>query len=193
MEKAIETIWKEGFMEEKLIIPSKVNDLYNKKSKMLFEDLRKTSKWDQLSLVLIAVVFLAFFSIRGEILLGIYSLAGLVSLFFVNKKHLDQLLAINQHDNCYTFLTSLRSGINKTIKYYTRLLTIASPLALGLGFLLYYWNQKIPQETLIVALTVTVIMPLISITAYRLSNKLLYGSMLKNLDTMIEEMDELKV
>jgi len=192
MEKSIENIWKQGFMDEKLIIPSRINDLYNKKSKLLFDNLNKTTKWDNLSLILIALLSLIFFIFIGKNLVGVYSMSVLLTLFYINKKHLKKLLIINRNDNCYTYLTTLRDGIKSTIKYYTILLAIASPIVLCLGFWLYYHDQEIAQETLIVGLTVIVLMPIISIIGYRLSNKILYGSMIKNLDTIIKEMNELK-
>ncbi len=192
MEQSIENIWKQGFMDEKLILPSKINDLYNKKSKLLIDKLRRTSKWDNLSLIPISLALLIYFSIQDKFIVGAYAMIVLLTLFLANRNHLKQLLLIDQNANCYKYLTSLRDGIKKTIKFYNRLMTIATPIVFSVGFWLYYADKKISQEILIVGISVLILIPIIGVISYRLSTKILYGAILKNLDATIEEMDELR-
>ena len=122
MEKSIENIWKQGFMDEKLAIPPRINDLYVRKSKLLFDKMKNTTKWDNFSLLLMGLVSVIFFSVQGKIIFGTYTMLILVALFYTNANQLKKLFTTGKNTNCYSYLKSLRDDIKSSIKFTNRLL-----------------------------------------------------------------------
>jgi hypothetical protein len=51
MEKSIEAIWKEGFLNEKSLVAPKINDLYNQKSKDLVDRMKRMYRNNLIALV----------------------------------------------------------------------------------------------------------------------------------------------
>ena len=192
MEQTIENIWKQGFVNEELTLPHKINNVYSKRSNLILDKLRRTLKWDNLSLIPIALVFLGYFWSVDKLLLGSYGVVLISALFLVNRKHLKQLMNIKEYSNCYDYLSALQKGIQNTMKFYNRLLAVAAPIAFSVGVWLYFKDEKPLEEILIIAVIVAAVMPLGSILVYRLSTKVLYGQVLSDLEKTIEEIKELQ-
>ena len=58
MEKSIETIWKEGFLDEKALIVPKINSIYNQKSIDIVDKFRRMYKINIIGLVIFAAIIL---------------------------------------------------------------------------------------------------------------------------------------
>ena len=81
MEKSIENIWKEGFETNKSFELPLVRNLYTRKSKLIIDKIKSTSKWDNLSLIPISILLFGIFAFLSKIVLGIYVAALIISLF----------------------------------------------------------------------------------------------------------------
>lgn len=193
MNQSIENIWKQGFVKEELVLPSKVNNIYTKRSNLLVGKLRRTLKWDNLSLIPLGLICFIYFFWAGKLIVGIYGTVLIAALFFLNQRHLNHLLHINERSSCHHYLVSLQLGIVKIKKFYNRLLAIAVPLTTSFGIWLYYLGEKPIEEILTIVLIICIVMPLGSIAVYRISNRMLYGAILKKLEQTIQEMEELSI
>ncbi len=56
MENSIETIWKEGFLNEKRLVAPKINDLYNQKSKHLVDKMERTFRVNIIIVIGLSIV-----------------------------------------------------------------------------------------------------------------------------------------
>ncbi len=192
MKQSIENIWKEGFADESLTAPSKINSLYDKKSLLLINKLKASTKKDNISLIPISLVLFILFSVIGKVHVGLYSTAVLILLFINNKKLLDRLFAIQESSNCYDYLTALRGGIKSTIRKTIYLMIAAPPLVFGVGVWLYFLEDPIPKTAVTVLVVLSMISPILGLIGYHLSNQIIYGPTIKNINTIIREMEELR-
>lgn len=58
MEKSIESIWKEGFLESDALVAPKLNDLYNQKSKHTIDKFKRMGKMNLHGIMIGAFVIL---------------------------------------------------------------------------------------------------------------------------------------
>ncbi len=70
MEKSIEKIWNEAFVEEQALIAPKVNDLYNKKSKSLIHKIQRTYEIDNKGLIPMAILVAGGMAAFSEAIIG---------------------------------------------------------------------------------------------------------------------------
>ena len=57
MEKSIETIWKDGFLDVNELIVPKLNNLYNQKSIHIIDKILRMGRINLIYIVLLAVLF----------------------------------------------------------------------------------------------------------------------------------------
>ena len=58
MEKSIETIWKEGFLQSEALLAPKLNNLYTQKSISLVEKFRRRYKINRIAIIVFACILL---------------------------------------------------------------------------------------------------------------------------------------
>ena len=67
MEKSIESIWKEGFLDSNAMVAPKLNNLYNKKSIHIIDKFKRMFKINLNALVVFSFVILnSLFSIKNS-------------------------------------------------------------------------------------------------------------------------------
>src|SRR6188768_2051038 len=71
MEKSIEVIWKEGFLNEKSLVAPKINDLYNQKSKDLVDKMKRMYRNNLIALVSMSIGFLILYYFMDFIWQGV--------------------------------------------------------------------------------------------------------------------------
>jgi len=200
MEKSIETIWKDGFLKNDALVAPKLNNLYNQKSKNLIDKFKRASKTDNLSIIPIALIFLAVFSYRGFILIGIYGSSLMIILFFLNKKLLKSLDEININTNNHQYLIAYKKAIKNIISFTTKLLGFGLPLVIIPTYWLFFKETEISQKfftetplhfILLIIVSVGLLLSILGILIYKLSTKIVYGDLITKLDEMIADMEEL--
>ncbi|OIQ46538.1 MAG: hypothetical protein BM565_11130, partial [Gammaproteobacteria bacterium MedPE] len=72
MTKSIETMWKEGFINETQLDVPKVNDLYNRKSQNLVDKLLNMFAINIKAIVIGSIIMLIGMSLIGAPFLGLY-------------------------------------------------------------------------------------------------------------------------
>lgn len=200
MEKSIESIWTKGFLKEEDLVAPKINNLYQRKSSLLIEKLKRTYKADNKSILPLAALSIIGFGFFGHLPTGLYVMSLLIGMFFLNKKKLESLERISINSTSYNYLLEYRKMFMQIKSFYTRLLGIGLPLAGLIGFSLFFWDSPALQEFLQlkafqitgILLALSLVLSGIGILSYRLSLSLIYGSFVQKLEEMISDMKELQ-
>ena len=205
MEKSIEKIWKNGFLNEDLLTP-KIKSLYNQKSISLVESI--INKFKKNVLLLIPLGILAFiFNIALEndnaIFWGIISAIPFFGLFLLGKKQLKAIKEIDYKSNSYDYLVSIRKKINQIRSFNKRLIITSVPLGSLPIFIYTYFNQqgKTIGEIFGVdglnypTIAIFVLIPIFTIVILLIAEFPLSGNIPKSkaleIDSLIKEMEEL--
>lgn len=201
MEKSIESIWNEGFLNNEILVAPKLNNLYNKKSNLLIEKIRKTYTMDNKSIIPIAVLFAAGFSYAGHVALGLYGMTLMIALFFLNRTKLQKLERIKITSNSYQYLLAYKNIVKELIGFTTKLLALGLPIAVIPSYWLFFRKTELFQqlilktETLYLILIViglTLLISLIGVLIYKFSTAIVYGNLIKKLDEIIGDMEALR-
>jgi len=205
MEKSIEQIWKEGFINENLVIP-KIKSLYNQKSISLVDSIINKFKKEVLLLIPLGIVIFIFNILLDNdnaIFWGIISAIPCFVWFFLGKKQISSLKKIDYKANSYYYLISIQEKMNQ-IKRFNKRLTISSVPIFLFPMLIYtYFNQqgKTIGEIFGVnnlnypTVAIFLLLPIFTIIG-ALITEFLFKSMTRNktvkLDTLIKEMEDLR-
>jgi len=201
MEKSINDLWTKGFENSNELTTPKTMSFYNQKSKLLLEKIKKTYQTDNKSLIPIAILFAIGFSIAGHILLGIYGMLIIISLFFFNRKLLINLENVHITANNYDYLIAYKKSIHKVISATYKLVGFGLPTVLLIGFWLYFRNTNSylgfvnefsSLKLTLLFLIVGSFISLAGIAIYKIANNTLYGKHLKELDSIIVDLKSIK-
>ena len=121
MAKEIETIWKDGFVDDMALIAPKINDLYSMKSKNLIDKFESMFNSNQKGVLIAAMVIFAILTYIGAPLLGIVVAVMLASLVLVGKQQLKQLNAINKDASSLAYLQAFDTWLDSAIVQYTKI------------------------------------------------------------------------
>ena len=204
MEKSIEKIWKNGFLNEDLLTP-KIKSLYNQKSISLVESI--INKFKKNVLLLIPLGILAFiFNIALEndnaIFWGIISAIPFFGWFFLGKKQLKAIKEIDYKSNSYDYLVSIQKKMNHIRSFNKRLIITCVPLGfLPMLIYTYYNNQgKTIGEIFGIdglnypTLAIFLLIPILTIITVLIADFLFKNSLKSktlDIDSLIKEMEEL--
>src|SRR3954462_13619854 len=87
MEKSIEAIWKEGFLNEKSLVAPKINDLYNQKSNDLVDKMKRMYRINLIALVIMAIVFPIWYYFMDMIWQGVaVSILMLLTVWYSKRQ-----------------------------------------------------------------------------------------------------------
>jgi hypothetical protein len=204
MEKSIEKIWKEAFIEEQSLIVPKINDIYNQKSKSVIEKIKRTYEVDTKTLIPLAILLAVGMSIFSEVIIGFYSAFLILCLYFFNKKLLNKFNTIDIKSDNLTYLICYRNIITNITKATKKLMLFAIPLAILSIFILAYitkeksfLNKFINTDTTIIEVLgigfiIAFVVSIISYTVYTISTKVLYATLISKLDDIIYELNSLQ-
>jgi hypothetical protein len=217
MEKSIESIWKNGFLNDNALVAPKLNNLYSQKSNHIIDKFKRMFKMN-----LILIVIGSFVMLVGSFFVGLPYMG--VPLFIVanilvvlNKKLLDSLLLIDKGESSYDYLMAFDAWLKSQISSNKKFARFFYPfifLSMILGFwmkksgdltigehLLNKLGQNYPDLLLLNGIPVVGITGVILITAflvlvggriYEWDLNLVYGRVLKKLDEIIADIKELK-
>ena len=217
MEKSIESIWKEGFLENNALVAPKLNDLYNQKSIDIVEKFRRMYKFNIIAIVLFAVILLPIATFVKIPYMGMtfFVLFSVIVFFAIKfKKKLD---SINKNVNSYQYLKTFEAWTKEMTDFNTKLSRFLYPyifLSMVAGFWFGSIGGNIPGEDMVSLLltkypdmmmlfgiplfALIASMLIIGLLAYfggRIGEwdlKIGYGRILKRLDSLLADMEELR-
>ncbi len=217
MEKSIETIWKEGFLKSDALVPPKLNNLYNQKSKHIIDKFKRMFKINLIAIVVSSFIVLVA-SIMVEIpYMGVALFFILNGLVIINKKLLNTLGKIDKSVSSYQYLKAFDNWMKEQISVNTRISRYFYPLiflSIILGFWFGSFGGNIPGEALVNELVINYPdiylvngIPLIGILGvilvasllaifggriYKWDVNLVYGGVFRKLNEIIADIEELR-
>ena len=217
MEKSIESIWKEGFLKNDALVAPKLNDLYNKKSTHLVDKYKRMFKINLIAIVVGSFLILGASIILGIPVMGVGYFIILNAIVIVNRKLLPEIEKIDKNVSSYHFIKAFYSWMKEKFSINRKMASYYYPLfflSVVLGFWFSNQNGAPLGETLVnkVVLNYPDLylvfgIPLIGILGlililfilaffggriYNWDLNLVYGRVMKKLDEMIADMEELR-
>ena len=217
MQKSIESIWKEGFLQKDALVAPKLNDLYNQKSIDLIEKFKRRYRINFRGLVIFAVfILIASFPV-GLQYMGVPIFFTFIGMVVYSKKQLESIQDIDKNKSSYEYLKSYREWLQKRIFTFKKVYQYVYPLiflstVVGFWFLdigdrgrlgEYFvgWLQAefvgtyVANVVLLLGILLVIIFTgLISFFSGRFYDsdfQALYGNLMERLDELISDMEEL--
>lgn len=217
MEKSIETIWKEGFLRNDVLVAPKLNDLYNKKSQHIVDKFTRMFKINLIALV-IGSFFMMGISYLVEIPymgIGMFIMVNILAL--INKNLMKGLEEIDKNTNSFQYLKTFDNWMKKQMsinELFARFLYPIIFLSLLAGFWFGGFGGDVPGQILVNELTmrypdmvlvfgiplygllggllIIMLLAYFGGTIYRWDLNIVYGRVLKKLREIIADMEELR-
>ncbi|MDN5202694.1 hypothetical protein QQ008_14995 [Fulvivirgaceae bacterium BMA10] len=217
MEKSIEIIWKEGFLNKDALVAPKLNDLYNQKSKHIIDKYMRMFKINLVAIVVGSLILLPGSFLIGMPYMGVPMFFILNAMVIVDKRLLGELKEIDNNITSYEYLKTFDKWIKRKIIVNTRMARILYPytfIAILMGF--WFINEDgnrlgetivtklienypdiylifgIPLTGIIGALMIIGILTFFGGRIYRWDMNLVYGRVLRKLEEIISDMEELR-
>ena len=128
MTKSIETMRKEGFMNETHMLAPKINDLYNRKSQNIVDKLQNMFAINIKAIIIGALIMLITMSLVGATFLGLYICCLLVPLVIIAKKELKKPVNLSKGQSSYDYLMSFNNWLESSIAAYSGYYKIFYPM-----------------------------------------------------------------
>ncbi|MBU3823170.1 hypothetical protein KO566_14015 [Flavobacteriaceae bacterium XHP0103] len=217
MVKSIETIWKEGFLNSEPISTPQINELYNKKSIHAID--RYVGRF-KINIQLIFITSFAILGISfliGIPIMGIPMFLTFNLMVIVDKILLKKQKRLVKGVNCYEHLTSFLEWMNLKNKWNINMARIMYPVML-ISIFLGQWFQTIdgitvgnrltqrllqvypemnfvfgiPLLGLVALLIIATILVFFAEKLYRWDLNIGYGTLLRKLEEIKNDMEELR-
>ena len=217
MEKSIESIWKEGFLKNDALVAPKLNDLYNQKSIHIVDRFRRMYKINIIAIFAFAFILIPItFSVNMQYM-GVPMFFLFILIAFYGIKFYKKLNKIDKSLNSYQYLNSFDNWVKEMISFNTKFSRYLYPyvfLSMVLGFwfvdaegtllgerivgeILYgfpdiYMIKGIP---LIGIVGLVIVMAILAFFGGRIGKwdlNLVYGRILRKLDVLLADMEELR-
>ena len=217
MEKSIETIWKEGFLKNDALLAPKLNNLYNQKSIHLVDKFKRMYRINRIAIVVFACILIPISILVKIPYMGIPMALLFFTVFFISRNFIKKLNKIDKTENSYQYLISFNSWVKELVETNTKLSRYMYPyifLSLIAGFWFGGFGGNIPGNEFVAKLLVEfpntylvfgipfvgilIVLFGIGLLAFfggiigKWDLNLVYGGILKKLDILISEMEDLK-
>jgi len=212
MEKSIEEIWKEGFLKSDALVAPKLNNLYNQKSMHIVDKFKRMFKINLNAIFIGSIIFLiASFPLDIPIMgVGYFFVAN--SIVLVNRKLMKGLMKIDKNLSSYEYIKTFDSWMKKQLDVNAKIARYYYPLfflfmILGFGFSddfqefvreilgkphQIYLLNGIPVFWLLGLIIITGLLAVFGKRIYKFDVGLVFGRVLKKLDELIADMEELR-
>ena len=217
MEKSIENIWKEGFLESDALVAPKVNNLYNQKSIHIIDKFKRMFRINLIAIVAFSFIFLIISFLLGIPLMGSIFFVTLTVLVIINKRLLNGLEKIDKGVSSYQYLKAFNEWIQKQVTINKRMSRFLYPIffmSIVIGFwfndaegmplgerlveeVLYgfpdiYLIQGIPLIAIIVILLIVGLLAFFGGRIYIWDLNLIYGRVFKKLKELMVDIESLR-
>ena len=211
MEKSIETIWKEGFLENDALVAPKLNNLYNQKSIHIIDKFKRMFKINLNALVVFSFVFLVISFLVKIPVVGVLMFILFNVIVIVNKKLFKGLNKIDKNVSSYLYLKSFDNWMKEQISINMKMSRYIYPY-IFLAMISGFWFSSDFQDTfnrilgdhqiyLIYGIPVFWVLGILFIMAllaifggriYKWDLNIVYGRILKKLGETLADMEELR-
>lgn len=217
MEKSIESIWKQGFLNSDALVAPKLNDLYNQKSMHLIDKFKRMFKINLNAIVGGSILFLGLSFLIGIPIMGIGFFLTLIIVVVVNRRLSRGLDKIDKSESSYHYIKAFDNWMKEQARVNRKMAGCYYPLfflSIVLGFWYYSFDGKqlgetltnklilnypdidlvfgVPMVILLGVIVMTVLLAYFGGRIYNWDFKVVYGGVLKKLDEIIADMEELR-
>ena len=211
MEKSIETIWKEGFLKSDALVAPKINNLYNQKSIHIIDKFKRMFKIN-----LNALVIFSFFVLVVSFFVKIPVMGVLMFILFnviviVNKRLLKGLNDIDKNVSSYQYLKSFDTWMKSQIEVNYKMSRYIYPyifiaMVSGFGFSSQFRESlnrmlggyqpymvfDIPVFWVLAMIVIIILLAIFGGRIYKWDLNIVYGRIIKKLDELITDMEDLR-
>ena len=217
MEKSIETVWKEGFLQSDALVAPKLNNLYNQKSIHIVDKFRRRYKIHLISLIAFSFIVLPMSFISGLPYMGILMFILFNGVVIVNRKVRKRSDKIEKSLNSYQYISSFDMWTKDLVSVNTKLSRYLYPYTF-LSIIIGYWfgsiGGNIPGEEavnklildypntylvfglpLLGILGIILVVCILAIFGAKIGKwdlNLVFGGILKKLEVLLADMEELR-
>ena len=217
MEKSIETIWKEGFLKDDALLAPKLNNLYNQKSIDIVEKFKRMYKINRIAIIAFAFIILPISFVVNIPYMGIAMFLLFSMVVTIAQKFSKSLDKLDKTKSSYQYLISFDNWVKEMISTNTKLSRFLYPyifITMVCGFwfgsiggdipgntFLNYFISQFPNSYLVFGfplILIIVALTVVSLLAYfggqigKFDLNLIYGKILRKLDEILADMNELK-
>ncbi len=211
MEKSIESIWKAGFLDHNAMVAPKLNNLYNQKSIHIIDKFKRMFKINLNALVAFSffVLIMSFF-VKIPVM-GVLMFILLNVIVLVNKKLFKGLNKIDKNVSSYEYLKSFDTWMKAQVAVNYKMSRYIYPyifiaMVAGFGFSQQfretlgrifgshevYYLFGIPVFWVLTMVTIIVILAIFGGRIYMWDLKIVYGRIMKKLEELITDMEDLR-
>ncbi|MBB3696478.1 hypothetical protein KMW28_10190 [Flammeovirga yaeyamensis] len=209
MEKSIETMWKEGFLNKDALVAPKVNNLYNKKSLHISAKFKRMFLNNILGIIICSSLLFIGSYFAGALIAGSIVLIMMLYVAYTAYNELKSLEKIDKGQSSYLFLKSYKNWIDQSIERYGKMYRFLYPLLiltvyLGIWFSGSFENirERVSENsdlffglhlgTTLLVLSIAILMSVFSKAIHRKDVQIIYGGILNKLESSLEEMEQLR-
>jgi hypothetical protein len=212
MKNSIETVWKEGFLKENILVVPKINDLYNQKSKHVVYRVERMFTINFNILIIMAIVFPVVYYFIDFVWQGLAASVLLLLTAWYNKKQIDDISTLDQGLTSLDYLKSLDRWYKDVVLKGEKIARLSYPLYLliGLSTIWTTWEKEgmtskiannfsglvstgnIQFFSLAIGAILMLLMLVFAKKIYKWDVRLMYGRVFRKLDETIAEMEKLK-
>ena len=213
MKNSIESIWKEGFLNEKSLVAPKINDLYNQKSMHLIDKMKRMYRNNLIALVIMANVFPILYYFLDAIWQGAAASILLLLTAWYSKRQKRSIKTPDHGATSLDYLKSFDRSLKDALSKSEKILRFSYPLyfLIAISTIGSAWNKSekpiseihrkfpdlifignVPLFALIIVGVITLLMFYFSDKIYKWDVRLIYGRVFDKLEETIAEMEKLK-
>ncbi|MFZ6050795.1 hypothetical protein [Halocola ammonii] len=211
MEKSIESIWKQGFLNSDALVAPKLNNLYNQKSIHVIDKFKRMFKINLIAIVIGSILFLGISFLIGIPWMGIGFFLTLSVIVIVNRRLSRGLAKIDKSESSYHYIKAFDNWMKQQVSVNSLMARFYYPLFF-LSILLGFWQQLgeavtnklvlnypgidlifgVPLFLIIGVVLMMVLLSYFGARIYIWDLKVVYGGVLRKLDEIIADMEELR-
>ena len=217
MEKSIENIWKEGFLESDALVAPKINNLYNQKSIHIIDKFKRMFRINLIAIVVFSLTFLAVSFIVGIPITGIIFFVTLSVLVFINKKLLNDLEKIDLGVSSYQYLKAFNQWKNEQIAINKKISRFLYPI-IFMSMILGFWFKDaegmllgdrlvaeiligfpniylvfgIPLIGIVIVLLILILLAFFGARIYKWDLNIVYGRVFTKLEELMTDIESLR-
>lgn len=211
MEKSIESIWKQGFLNNDALVAPKLNNLYDQKSKTIIDKLKRRMKINIYLIIGFAFLNLGLYAMLGSFYAGLLIFFLLIGISWYSTRQKKHLKSVDSTMNSYEYLKAFYNWLQQCISNNTRVMRLFYPLIFLAAFMPIVHSIKagettnsaikdsgfhliygIPTFGWIIVLVLATLIYIFGDRIYRFDVNLVYGRIFKKLESMIAEMEKLR-
>lgn len=217
MDKSIESIWKEGFLNNDSLVAPKINNIYNQKSIDIVEKFRKMYKTNIIAILIFAFALLPISLVSNMFYMGIMMFILFMVLIYFALGFKKKLEMINKNTNSYKYIKTFQNWTVEMRTFNSKFSRFLYPyvfISIFVGFwfgalgegktggdLLDNLAAEFPDMIVVfgfpligifIVLFIIVLLALIGPKIGEWDLKIGYGRILKRLDILLNDMEELR-